>query len=228
MDLKMEIAETGRVQIIRLHGRLTAGEGVKALLAHLEQTTIYSFFILNCAKLEYIDSSGLGALVRTLARLRKAGGDLKLCELPEFIRKLLQMTHLDKQFHVYDCEKEALAAFKERAGHSELHKAHGPEVLCLHESIDMLAFLKTLLTSAGYHATTTTSAADASVFLKTGGPKLILLSSRLTAIHGNSVVARFQAIAPKVPVHVLTTEFIDLEPTQAGPELLEKVRGLIS
>jgi len=228
MSLNIEIAETGRVQIIRLHGRLTAGEEVKALLAQLEQATIYSYFVLNFNALEYIDSSGLGALVRTLTRVRKSGGDLKLCHVPEFICKLLQMTHLDKQFHLYDTEKDALAAFKERPGHLEHHKVHGPEILCLHESIDMLAFLKTLLTSAGYHATTTTSAADASVFLKTGDAKLILLSSRLTAMHGNSVVARFNGIAPKVPVHILTTEFVDLEPAQAGPELLEHIRGLLS
>ncbi len=85
-----------------------------------------------------------------------------------------------------------------------------------------------LLNNAGYDAWTTTCAADADVFVKLGKTKLILLSEALTTIHGSSVVARFNGIAPSVPVHILTAEFAAQEPSESGPALLKRIRELIS
>jgi anti-anti-sigma factor len=228
MSLQMELVANGRVQVIRCTGRITAGEEVKALLERFEEVRGFTSFVLNLAGVNYIDSSGLGALARILVRVRMGHGDLKLCEVPKVVRSVLEVTQMHRQFQIHDSEAAALAAFGTRGESAPDATAAGVQVLCLHESLDMLAFLRTLLNSSGYYAVTTNSPADADVFLKTGKTKLVLLSDKLATLHGSSMVTRFKGIAPAVPVHVLTAEFCAQEPATAGPALLEQIRGMIS
>jgi anti-sigma B factor antagonist len=54
--------------------------------------------VVNMGELDFIDSTGLGVLVATLKRLRSAGGNLSLTEPKPQIRKVLELTSLDKEF----------------------------------------------------------------------------------------------------------------------------------
>lgn len=53
---------------------------------------------INCEKLEYIDSTGLGALVGVLKILKQDGKNLHLRNLRNSILKLIKITDLDKVF----------------------------------------------------------------------------------------------------------------------------------
>jgi len=172
--------------------------------------------------------SAPGSAVRMLRRSRQGHGNIMLCEVPPTVLRALQVTQLHRQFQIHDSEAAALAAMGAGTKPAQDAAATGAQILCLHYSLDMLAYLRTLLNSAGYDALTTVSVADAAMFLKTGKAKLILLGASLETVHGSSVKERFKGLAPAVPVHILTAEFCAQEPSEAGPQLLEQIRGMIA
>lgn len=53
---------------------------------------------LDCEKLEYIDSTGLGALVAMLKKVRQFGGNFHLVNVKASILKIFKITDLDKVF----------------------------------------------------------------------------------------------------------------------------------
>ena len=67
--------------------------------------------LLNLAGVREIDSSGVGQLVQVLASTKKAGGQLKLLQPSEFVRKILSITGLMAVFECYDEEAAALASY---------------------------------------------------------------------------------------------------------------------
>jgi len=148
------------VVVIRCRGRISFGAEVNALEAEVEQqtkvpgTNILSahWVVLDLAETDYIDSSGLGALVRLLAVLRAAGGGLKLCQLSPQVRKVIEITNLVSLFPIYESEDQAIDAFSiasrsptDRLGRSQT------TIVCVDTSSDLLAALNALLTSSGYH-----------------------------------------------------------------------------
>ena len=68
----------------------------------------------------YVDSSGIGELVRTYTTITKEGGELKLLNLTKKIRELLVITKLLTVFQVYENEQAALASFARRPVKDEL------------------------------------------------------------------------------------------------------------
>jgi anti-sigma B factor antagonist len=58
----------------------------------------HNFVMLDLADVNFIDSSGLGALIVALKMLRSAGGDLYLCSIAEPVSNLLKMTRMERLF----------------------------------------------------------------------------------------------------------------------------------
>ena len=67
--------------------------------------------ILNLRDVSFMDSAGMGELVRSLTTVRTQGGDLKLLNVPKRVRDLLQITKLLSIFDVKDDEAAAVASF---------------------------------------------------------------------------------------------------------------------
>ncbi len=67
--------------------------------------------LLNLAEVNYIDSAGLGELVAAHATVRKASGELKLSQLNERVRDLIQITRLFTVFDVQPNEAAAIRSF---------------------------------------------------------------------------------------------------------------------
>ena len=59
----------------------------------------------------FLDSSGLGALVRALTSAQKEGGQTKLLHAGPQIRKLLEMTKLDSVFELHEDRETAVSSF---------------------------------------------------------------------------------------------------------------------
>jgi anti-sigma B factor antagonist len=55
-------------------------------------------FILELSELQYANSTGLGGMLTMLTKARNAGGELILVAVPDSLRKLIEMTKLDKIF----------------------------------------------------------------------------------------------------------------------------------
>ena len=111
----MKIVErlVGDVVILDLQGKILIGEGDDQLreavtkLADSGKTKI----LLNLAEVPYVDSAGLGEVVRCYTTVSRKGGKLKLLNLTKKIQDLLAITKLLTVFETYDSEDEAVRSF---------------------------------------------------------------------------------------------------------------------
>src|SRR3989338_168129 len=67
--------------------------------------------VLDLESIEYIDSAGLGEIVRAMKRARDAGGDLRLCGVHGQVGKIIEITGLNKAIAVYSTREEAVASW---------------------------------------------------------------------------------------------------------------------
>ena len=67
--------------------------------------------IFDLNKVHWIDSSGLGLLIRAYTRMQKAGGELKLARVTRSVNSLLQMTKLTTVFAIHETLDEATESF---------------------------------------------------------------------------------------------------------------------
>ena len=67
--------------------------------------------VVNFQNVNYIDSSGLATVIEMLQRLKKTQGELRLSNMSEKIKNLLEITKIDKLFKMYSSEAEALKEF---------------------------------------------------------------------------------------------------------------------
>lgn len=111
----MKIVErlVGDVVILDLQGKILIGEGDDQLreavtkLVDSGKTKI----LLNLAEVPYVDSAGLGEVVRCYTTASRKGGKLKLLNLTKKIQDLLSITKLLTVFETYDSEEEATKSF---------------------------------------------------------------------------------------------------------------------
>ena len=112
----MQIAEreVGAVTVLDLSGKITLGEGDAMLrdklnsLLHQGKKNV----LLNLAQVSYVDSAGLGALVRAYTTVAREGGSLKLANVTKKLQDLLSITKLLTVFETFDSEDEGLRSYK--------------------------------------------------------------------------------------------------------------------
>ena len=115
--MQIEERAVGDVLILDVKGRITLGEGDELLkdkvnsLLNQGQKKI----VLNLAAVPYIDSAGLGEIVRTYTTVSRQGGNLKLLNLTKRITDLLAITKLLTVFETFDTEPEAIKSFASSA-----------------------------------------------------------------------------------------------------------------
>ena len=68
--------------------------------------------ILDIGALQFVDSSGLGAVLSCLRKLTSKEGDLKLCNMTKQVRLLFQLVRMHRIIDVYNNRDEALASFE--------------------------------------------------------------------------------------------------------------------
>ena len=112
----MEIVErtVNDVTVLDLKGKMTLGEGdellkdkINSLLAAGKKK-----LLLNLEGVPYIDSAGLGEVVRTYTTVSRQGGSHKLLNLTKRIEDLLSITKLLTVFDTFDSEAEAVKSYK--------------------------------------------------------------------------------------------------------------------
>ena len=81
MSLALESRHVGSVYVVKCAGRIASGEESKVLDEALQRgLREFNRIVLNLAEVKYIDSAGMGLLVRFLWHLRNRHGDLRLAE----------------------------------------------------------------------------------------------------------------------------------------------------
>ena len=101
---------SGDVIVVKVHAkRLDAylAPEFKAQLVHLVQSG-HERIVIDMAVLEFIDSSGLGALIAGLKALG-GRGEIVLCGITPRLLCLFQLTHVDKLFHIFDSVEVAMS-----------------------------------------------------------------------------------------------------------------------
>jgi anti-sigma B factor antagonist len=103
----------GDVVIIDLNGKMTLGEGDELLRDKVNSLIQqgHKRLVLNLAEVPYIDSAGLGEIVRTYTTVSRQGGALKLLSLTKRIQDLLAITKLLTVFETFDAEADAVKSF---------------------------------------------------------------------------------------------------------------------
>jgi anti-sigma B factor antagonist len=103
----------GDVVILDLKGKITLGEGDELLRDKVNNLVNqgYKKIILNLAEVPYVDSAGLGEVVRTYTTVSRQGGSLKLLSLTKRITDLLSITKLLTVFETFDSETDAVKSF---------------------------------------------------------------------------------------------------------------------
>src|SRR4029453_6636275 len=115
--MQIEERAIGEVVVLDLKGRVTLGEGDELLKDKVNSLLNqgYKKIVLNLAEVPYIDSAGLGEIVRTYTTLSRQGGNLKLLNLTKRITDLLAITKLLTVFETYDSENDAIRSFSASA-----------------------------------------------------------------------------------------------------------------
>jgi anti-sigma B factor antagonist len=101
------------VSIVDVSGRITIGEGSAALRDLVRQLLDQGVrkILLNLHEVGYIDSSGVGELVRTYTSVRGEGGQMKLVNPSKRVSDLLRITHLSAVFEIQADEASAIHSF---------------------------------------------------------------------------------------------------------------------
>ena len=96
-----------------LKGRITIGDEASAFRAAIEVIASQpgARVLLNMMEVDYVDSTGLGALVMCSTRLRNASGVAKLVNVNRRNIELIVMTKIDSIFEVFDDETDAINSF---------------------------------------------------------------------------------------------------------------------
>lgn len=71
--------------------------------------------VLDLQHVNFIDSSGLGALISILKRVTGDGGELKLYGMTREVRALFELVRMHRIFEVYNSRDEALSSFRRAA-----------------------------------------------------------------------------------------------------------------
>jgi anti-sigma B factor antagonist len=105
--------KNGNVTVLDVDGKILLGEGdvqlkrkIDELIERQEQK-----LLLNLANVPYMDSGGLGEIVRSYTTVKRAGGELKLLGVTKRINDLLTITKLVTVFEIFDSEDEAAKSF---------------------------------------------------------------------------------------------------------------------
>lgn len=107
----------GDVVVLDVKGRVTMGEGDELLKDKVNSLVNQGHrkVVLNLAEVPYIDSAGLGEIVRTYTTVSRQGGSLKLLNLTKRITDLLSITKLLTVFETFDSENDAVRSFSASA-----------------------------------------------------------------------------------------------------------------
>ncbi len=110
--MNVETRIVGTVTVLAPEGRLDAFT-VPTITSALEK--VYASnpaqVVVNLTQVNFIDSTGLAALVQGMKRCRDHRGDLRLCGLASPVRIIFELTRLDKAFEIFTDEAQAITSF---------------------------------------------------------------------------------------------------------------------
>lgn len=110
--MELVIEKHGTVGVVTPMGKHLDASNVKAFKQGTKPVLDdYTRVVLNLRHLEFIDSSGIGAILSFLRALNASGGDLKLCELSNPVRTIFELVRMHRIVEIYNNQEEAVRTF---------------------------------------------------------------------------------------------------------------------
>jgi len=227
MPLRLESRPIGDVLVVQCYGRIVNGTEVHALHAYFGDTRAkYAEIVMQLDHVEFIDSAGLGSLVRLMQAARARHGDLKLSGVPEPILRMLQMTNIATLFEIYGSLEEAITAAYLGSRYSKGKEGDTrPSVLGLIDSGDVRALMREVLHNAGFNAVITARLEDAKMLLKAMKAPRVLLSTQMLTVDHQPTQDVLRQINPNLRFIVLDANFAAQDPGEAYQKLLADLQS---
>ena len=113
MGFDIHTRVVGPVVVIEAVGRFTSTDARTKLrdVIHVLANSGTKRFVLHLERVDFIDSSGIGELLRSHFVVRQSAGDLKLAHVHPKVMDVLRISHMDTVFEIHPGEEEALRAF---------------------------------------------------------------------------------------------------------------------
>jgi anti-sigma B factor antagonist len=112
MSLNIEIRHLDQTVILELTGRLSIFETDLRAMAWEYVEDGARNFIIDLAKVEYVDSAGLGQLCWIYSVSKNFDGTMVLLKPTARLKKLLNITKLDTVFKSFDDERDAVESLQ--------------------------------------------------------------------------------------------------------------------
>jgi anti-sigma B factor antagonist len=221
MPLSLTHRSIGDIAAIECSGRIVEGTEAEDLERRVRDLqVVHRDFVLDLNGVAFVDSAGLGLLVRLLTRLRRSSGDLKLCRVAPNVERSLNVSRLNSVLATYESLDAALEAFQRPVREGAAPRLEEVDILCVHRSTDVLAYLHELLQRAGYGLMTATNTSDAATLLIATRPRIIVIDSQSKAM---GMTGRFASMIGNTRLLELPQSFSIEDPGEAGQRLLDDI-----
>ncbi len=113
MSLDIETRSEGDVSIIACAGPIQIGETANRFRDVLRETLRAGSkkILLDLHGVKYVDSTGIGELVGLFTNASEVGAGVRLCNVPQKVRDVLEVTRLITVFEVYGTLEDGLRGF---------------------------------------------------------------------------------------------------------------------
>lgn len=111
--MKYSYQNFGRVVVFTLSGDFTVDDAEQLQRTVTERMEGGSRdVVFDCEHLEYVDSAGLEAMLRTRERAAQSSGSVRLVKIDDTVRKILEMTRLDAVFQSAPSVEDAVRSLR--------------------------------------------------------------------------------------------------------------------
>ena len=228
MRLSLEHRHVGDTVVVNCSGRITGGAESDALQQYLDGLALRSpHIVLHLGGVEFIDSAGLGLLVRYVVRAKHANGNLSVCSISPKVKEVLKATKLGPVFQPHDTEESAIAYAHGHGGSGDTAFLNA-NVLCVHRSADVLAYVRELLKGSGYRVITAQNLPDALILLTATQPGVVVIDADLRASRATRTAGEFNRLADARAVVELPQGFSSHDAGEAAEQVLHAVRASIN
>ena len=221
MALAFHSRYVGEVTVVTCAGRIVEGEESAAFQAHLDALIpINPQILLHLGQVTFVDSAGLGMLVRYLTRAQNASGTLRICAVSPALDQVLAVTRLKPVLQPFDTEGDAIAD-----AHRRRRDVFGaPDILCVDQSDDVLAYVRELLRGDGHRVMTASNLPDAVILLAATRPAVVLAGTMPQAAAGTRAADEFKRLTAGCRVVELPPGFAGREAADAAGHVLGAIR----
>jgi anti-anti-sigma factor len=224
VPLTFDSRRVGDVVVLTCDGRLVAGEETAAFEAYLDDLIVVNpRILLHLGKVSFVDSAGLGMLVRYLTRAQNASGALRICAVSPAVDRVLTVSRLKPVLQPFDSEGHAIVD-AHQAGRDSFA---APDVLCVDQSEDVLAYVRELLRQDGRRAMTASNLPDAAILLSAMRPRVVVIGASLGAVTGTRSADEFRRLSAGCARVELPPGFARQEAGDAAEQILASIRGFL-